>query len=42
MMKMHLFDLDLIVTLIRTFRGGIHPGAVCYILTNFFSMDAKH
>ena len=33
---------DLVVTLIRTFRRGIHPGADCYILTNISSMDAEH
>ena len=40
--KMHLSDFDLAVTLIRTFRLSIHPGAVCYIPKNISSMDAKH
>ena len=35
-----IFDLD--VTLIRTFRRGIHPGAVCYVPKNIPSMDAEH
>ena len=39
---MHLFDFDLAVTLIRTFRRGIHPGAVCYIPKNISSMGAEH
>ena len=30
------------VTLNRTFRGGIHIDAVCYIPKNISNMDAEH
>ena len=40
--KMTYLTFDLTVILIRTFRRGIHPGAVCYTLKNISSMDAEH
>ena len=42
MKKCTCLTLDLVVTLIRTFRRGIHPGAVYYIPTNISSMDVEH
>ena len=37
---MHPFDLT--VTLIRSFRRGIHPGALCHTPKSISSMDAEH
>ena len=40
--KCTYLTFDLAVTLIRTFRRGILPGAVCYIQKNISSMDTEH
>ena len=40
--KCTYLTFDLAVTLIRSFRRGIHPGALCHTPKNISSMDAEH
>ena len=42
MQKCTNLTFDLAVTLIRSFRRGIHPGALYYTPKNNSSMDAEH
>ena len=40
--KCTYLTFDLAVTLIRSFRCGIHPGALCHSPKNISSRDAEH
>ena len=40
--KCTYLTFDLAVTLIRSFRRGIHPGALCHTPKSISSMDAEH